>query len=308
MEYFNINIDNDITYLLQEIGHSVKVNNIMAKAIINNSSMEKTYDDKKIITHEPLKRGHYINYNDLNFMLLNEVNDKRYLSYYKGVMRACNFDIKFIIGSRLYLFHSIIESDKFALNQSQFITLSADTITVTLPSTVVTEQIELDMRFISMGRVWKINGLDKTKVGLINLICKINAHGLMDDMENEIANRFVGELDKLKGNITPIMPFDEVVDPEPIDPEEPGDTTAIEITGLDEITIWDKNIEYSVNTTRPVLWTLNREDIIKFMSKVDDKCYIQGVSTSKIGESVLRCTLVENADLFVEKTISLVYQ
>lgn len=309
MSYFNIQIDNDITYLLKEIGHNIKVNNVAAKGIINNASMERTYDDKKIITHEELKRGMYINYNDLNFILLNEVNDKRYLTYYKGVMRNCNFDLKFIIQDKLYLFHSFIESDKFALNSSQLITLSADTITVTLPSTPITEQIGLDMRFISMGRPWKINGLDKTKVGLINLICKIAPiDTTKDDMENEIAGRYISGVDVLKGNTEPIYPFGDIpIEPEiPVDP--PEDTTAIEITGADRFTIWDRDNEYTVNTTKPVIWTLNKTDVIKIVSTVDNKCFINPVGTSKIGASVLRCTLVENADLFVEKTVSLFYQ
>ena len=97
MSYFDTNLDNDMTYLLTEIGHNVKINNIASKAIINNASMERTYDDKKIITHDELKRGYYVNYNDLFFIILSEINDKRFLSYFKGIMRRCNFDIKLII-------------------------------------------------------------------------------------------------------------------------------------------------------------------------------------------------------------------
>lgn len=307
MSYFDINIDNDITYLLQEIGHNIKVNNVPAKAIINNASMERTYDDKKIICHEELKRGMYISYNDLNFILLNEVNDKRYLTYYKGIMRNCNYDLKFIIQDKLYLFYSFIESDKFALSSSQFITLSADTITATLPLTDITKKIEVNMRFVSMGRVWEIYSIDKTKLGLISLICKVNQlDPLYDDMENEIANRFVGGVDKLKGNITPITPFNEggTVEPEPEPEPEPEVLT---ITGLDKFTVYEKNIEYSINTDKPVVWSLSRTDVLKFMSKVDNKCVISPVSTSKIGKTILKATLVEDESIFVEKEIAIAY-
>lgn len=306
MSYFNINIDNDITYLLEEIGHNVLVNNEDATAIINNSDSE--HDDKEIITNSELKRGYYINYNDLNFILLNEVNDKRYKSYYKGIMRNCNFDVKFIIQDKLYLFYSFIESDKFALNSSQMITLSADTITVTLPSTEITKKLAINMRFVSMGRAWEINGIDKTKLGLISLICKISlTDPLNDDVENEIANRYISGLDRLKGNITPILPFAEGVEPEePEEPEEPP-VEELAITGLDKFTVYEKNFEYSINTDKPVTWTLSRTDVLKFMSKVDNKCVISPVSTSKIGKTRLRATLVEDETIFVEKEISIAY-
>jgi hypothetical protein len=63
--YFDIPIYDDVMYLLQEIGHNCKVNNIPAKAIVNNTDNE--YDDKRIITNEELQRGYYINYNDSLF-------------------------------------------------------------------------------------------------------------------------------------------------------------------------------------------------------------------------------------------------
>ncbi|MEY8415632.1 Ig-like domain-containing protein [Tissierella praeacuta] len=219
MGYFNINIDNDITYLLKEIGHNVKVNNIPTSAIVNNASMERTFDDKKIITHEQLRRGYYINYNDLYFLLLNEVNDKRYLSYYKGVMRRCNFDIKFIIGDKLYQFPSIIEGDKFFISDNSLLPLSADTLQATLPLTDVTKQLQELNCFLKWGKKWEIQGIDYTKEGLAILHCKITNTSHLDDKENEIANRYeqVGseKVDKLNGNITPILPFDESTKPLP---------------------------------------------------------------------------------------------
>ena len=301
---FDTSLNDDITYLLEEIGYNVKINNVDASAIINNSSIEKKFDDKKIICHEELKRGMYINYNDLNFILLNEVNDKRYKNYYKGVMRNCNFDLKFILDDKLYLFHSFIESDKFALNSSQQITLSADTITVTLPSTTITEQIALNMRFVSMGRVWEINGIDKTKLGLISLICKIRATDkIADDMENEIANRFVGGADKLKGNITPIMPFgepgEEPIAPEPEEPEE------IEITGESEISMYDEDVEYSINTDKEVEWSLSRLDLVKITKIEGNKCYIDSGNNKKnIGIFELIATI--DGEVY-KKKIELVY-
>ncbi len=217
MNYFDINIDNDITYLLQQIGHNVKVNNVPARAIVNNASMERTFDDKRIITHEELKRGLYVNYNDLWFLVLNEVNDKRYLTYYKGIIRRCNFDLQFIIKDILYKFPSIVEGDKFFISDNGIMLLSADTVTVTLPLTDVTQQIKKLDAFIKWGSKWEVQGMDYTKSGLVVLTCKATAiSDVTDDKVNEIANRYTNDKDdKLNGNITPLMPFDEPPKPAP---------------------------------------------------------------------------------------------
>jgi len=253
MNLFNIPIDNDITYLLGELGYNILVNNVPASGIINNASMERTYDDKRLITSVELKRGYYINYNSLNFIVLNEINDKRLSSYYKGIIRNCNFDLKFIIDSKLYLFYSCIEGDKFTL-QNGVITSSADTITVTLPATDITKQLRIQDRFISMENCWGIEGIDYTKVGLITLHCKKDSIGTTtDDLENEIADRFDSGIDRLNGNITPILPFDEVgeeptepTEPEiPDEPEPPADNFTYEIVGNSMLTI-NQTLTYSV--------------------------------------------------------------
>lgn len=210
--YFDIPIQDDIMYLLEEIGNNCKVNNINAKAIVNNTNNE--YDDKRIITNEKISRGDYVEYNDLFFLVVDDVVDKRYKTYYKSKMRRCNFDVKFIIDKKLYLFYSIIEGDKFYINENKVMDISADTITVTLPATDVTRQIQKLQSFIKFGQKWQIQGIDYTKVGLITLHCKITtSNDTIDDMENEIADRWVDGKDVLDGNITPIMPFEEVTTP-----------------------------------------------------------------------------------------------
>lgn len=212
MSYFNIDIDNDITYLLQEIGKNCKVENIPASAIVNNSSLERTFDDKKIITTAELKRGNYVEYNNLYFLILNEINDKRYNTYFKAIMRVCNYDVKFVIAGKLYLFYSIVESDKFNINESQLINTLADTITITVPATKITSKIKVGDRIIKFGKAWEIQGVDYTKKGLINLHCKVTAYNeIKDDLEREIA-----DIDKLDNpNSTAIYPFSSP-DPEPI--------------------------------------------------------------------------------------------
>ncbi len=239
--YFDIPIQDDVMYLLQEIGHNCKVNNIPAKAIVNNTDNE--YDDKRIITNEKISRGYYIEYNDLFFLVIDDVVDKRYKTYYKSQMRKCNYDVKFIINNKLYLFPSIVEGEKFYINQDKVLDISADTITVTLPYTDVTKQIQRQQGFIKFGQKWEVQGIDYTKAGLITLNCKITPYKTsVDDLDNEIADRWIDSIDILDGNIEPILPFNETIPDEPTEPEEPPTYV---IDGKDSI-MWNKTETYTV--------------------------------------------------------------
>lgn len=239
--YFDIPIYDDVMYLLEEIGNNCKVNNVDCKAIVNNTNNE--YDDKRIITNEELKRGDYINYNDLFFIVVDDVVDKRYKTYYKSKMRKCNYDVKFIINSKLYLFPSIIEGEKFYINENKLMDMASDIISVTLPETEITKRIQRQQSFIKWGQKWQIQGIDFSKNGLIILNCKITTFNKSnDDLDNEIADRWIDSIDILDGNIEPILPFNETIPDEPTEPEEPP-TYVIE--GKDSI-MWNKTETYTV--------------------------------------------------------------
>lgn len=206
--YFDIPIYDDVMYLLEEIGNNCKVNNVDCKAIVNNTNNE--YDDKRIITNEELKRGDYINYNDLFFIVVDDVVDKRYKTYYKSKMRKCNYDVKFIVDGKLYQFPAIVEGEKFYINENKLMDMASDIISVTLPETEITKQIQKQQGFIKFGQKWEVQGIDYTKAGLIILNCKITTFNKSnDDLDNEIADRWIDSIDILDGNITPILPFPE---------------------------------------------------------------------------------------------------
>lgn len=301
MSYFKLGVDNDVSYLLTEIGHNCRVNNIMAKAIINNTSMERTYDDKKIITHEELRRGQYIEYNDLFFIVLNEISDKRFLSYYKGIIRRCNYNIKFVLESKLYVFFSIIDGDKFDVNRGQLVNLSADTITVTLPSTEVTRKIKKGQRFIKFGQSWRVEGIDYTKKGLIILHCKAGEYDiLIDDLEREIAN-----VNELTENIVPIYPFD--YETTPAKPDEPEEQEELIITGMNEISVWDTGFEYKINSNKEFIWTISNTTYARIGEQAGNNCFVIPNSNMKFGTTILRATLSTDETVFADKTIKIVY-
>lgn len=256
-------------------------------------------EDKYMLTQIdlPITIGNYVLWDSTNWIVRTKEHEtiKGHQSY---KISKCNQTLKWQDEFNVIHTAPCILADKTSvysdgLSKTEFISLGTDQTSIIVQANEHTLKIPINKRFIFKSdgnNIYEVNRRDNlTLDGLISFVVKKSLYNAtVDNLELNIAN-YNGK-----------QP-----DPEPTDPE---DTTAITITGLDEITIWSKNIEYSTNTTKPVLWTLNREDIVKFMSKDGRKCCIQGVSTSKIGESILRCTLVENTDLFVEKKISLVYQ
>ena len=58
-------------------------------AVIRHTPVWNTldYDDKKIITAADIERGTIINYKGKDYVVISEVNDKRYDIYYEAIMR-----------------------------------------------------------------------------------------------------------------------------------------------------------------------------------------------------------------------------
>lgn len=303
MSYFDISLDTDIDYLIKEVGKDIKINNIDSKAIINNVGNET--DDKRIITKSELKRGDYINYNILYFLVLDEINDKRYNTYNKAIIRRCNFDIKFVIGDRLYLYYAIVEGDKFYIQNDSIISMSADTITVTLPKTDVTKQIKEQDCFIKFNKKWEIQGINYTKSGLIILNCQATAiDATLDDLENEIANK-----DKL-ADTTIIYPFTDIEPQEPQEPE-PTQNYTIELENNYESLVFGLPVEFTATVyqngqqvDKQVKFEIIRNPHLAWI-EVDEKnpneCYIYGNKENNSGDVTLRVSLVDDESIYIER-------
>ena len=335
MDIFNINLNNDIDFIIQETGEDIKINNKLTKAIIQNTKQERIYDDKRIITNSKIARGDYVEYNDLFFIVLPEVNCKKYNSYYKSIIRRCNFTIKFIINNKLYLFYSIIEGDKFSIEQEDVFSLSADNITVTLPYTEITRQIKKQDAFIKWGQKWNIEGIDYTKDGLIVLHGKQTLiNNSTDDIENEIANRYKDSNDILNGNIDPIYPFDVEDEPtapeepqepeipeepqepeipeEPQEPTEPEQTYSIIINGYDKIMVgFESTYTATVfnndeEVDKDVKFEIDDTSLATIVSQDGKSCKIKPNNNYKFGSFNLKAILVEDETVFVEREIKVV--
>ena len=180
----------DFLFILDSIGEDVKINNIEIQAVITNANTPKNtdYDEKFISTITEIERGNLIDYNDANWLVINQIADSRYNSKYKGLMRKCDYSILFNFEGNILEFPVLIDSKLMKVSEDKYFILPDGTIMVTLQENTDTNNIAIDQRFIKLGYAWKVTGVDKSKKGLIILTCEQDLISGTDDMVNEIAN------------------------------------------------------------------------------------------------------------------------
>lgn len=187
------NVDNDINYLLLTMGKPILVNGSNATAIIGYAD-NKEVEEKKIITKENIKRGDLVTINNHNYLVYNEINDKRQDTYFKAYARSCNYQIKFNFGGNVKSFYGIISTKVLDITENKYMELAEGKIQVVLQDNVDTRKIVTKQRFISMGSAFEVTGIDKSKVGLIILNCNITVFNDYDDRDNEIVDRWKYEI------------------------------------------------------------------------------------------------------------------
>ncbi|MBU5311062.1 Ig-like domain-containing protein [Tissierella carlieri] len=255
---------------LDKYGYDIKVNTtvdvrVMFKEYEEGSS---TTDYKyMLVANGLINQGDIITLFDEQWFVLGKnvsINDV----YTKFVIRRCNFDIKFILGDKLYQFPSIIEGDKFFIGGDNILPLSADTLQATLPLTDVTKQLQELNCFIKWGKKWEIQGVDYTKENLAILHCKVTGTSHLDDKENEIADRYeqVGseKVDKLNGNITPILPFEESTKPLP---------NIVSVATFDNIQVDYGTLIDDIVLPSTVAATLNDDTVVDLVVTWDTSSY-----------------------------------
>src|SRR5690606_7238221 len=74
---------------IKRYGEKVIIDGVEYDAVIRHKPVGDTldYDDKKIITAADITRGTIINYKGKDYIVISEVNDKRYDIYYEAIMR-----------------------------------------------------------------------------------------------------------------------------------------------------------------------------------------------------------------------------
>lgn len=183
----------DFSYLLDNIGKDIQINTNSVRAVISTIKVNKDYDDRNISTLEPINQGDLILYDNQNWLIISEVNGQRIIKY-KGIMRKCNYTIKFNFQGNVKPFPAILETKLLDIESGQYVTLPIGKIVVTLQDNVDSRDIVLQQRFLIMGQAWKVMGIDKSKNGLIILNCDKDLFSANDDKVEEIADRWAYEV------------------------------------------------------------------------------------------------------------------
>ncbi len=181
-------IDDYLEFLLKEKGESILYKGQEQKAIISDATDNiNFYDDKYIRIDFEIRTGDTIGYQNNIWLVISEI-DKNRLSY-KAKIRKSNYNIKIVVEEVLCEFISIIEGVNLGIDVGKFMSLEDGKIKATVPADDISNNIDTNMRFIKMGKAWKVVGVDKSKVGLNILHCKKDVYSANDDKEDEIANK-----------------------------------------------------------------------------------------------------------------------
>lgn len=187
---FDNNID-DFTFLLDQMGSDVLINNNPVKALITNTNLEQNYDDRRISSISPLKRGDIVIYNDKKYMIISEVNDQRY-NKYKGIMRHLPHHIIINSACRFCHLDCYISTSNLGVIDGRILSMPDGDITVISNNLIEDFDLKIDARFILHGQAFKVTGIDRfSKPGMLILTCEKD---LIDEQADDLINGIAGGL------------------------------------------------------------------------------------------------------------------
>ena len=171
-----------------EKGELVTVNGVQNTAIISDANTNPSYyDDQYIRADIPIKTGNVVGYQDKTWVIISQPDENK--KTYRAKMQESNYKIRVVLNEVLNEFDSIIESMSASVENSKFTDTAAGKIVVTIPSSSLSNKVDINMRFVKLGYVWKVSGVDRSENGLNIIHADKEAQGANDDMVNEIANK-----------------------------------------------------------------------------------------------------------------------
>lgn len=188
-DYFNLSDTKDYEYLLRSIGKDVTKNGTVIRALITNTELEQSFDDRRISSLIPFKRGDVIQYEDKPYMVISEINTTRY-NKYKGVMRSLPFSIIFNKNCVYSTVQCYIETEGFRVQSGQILSTARGTIELYAPDNEAARSISIDDRFIKHGVSFKVTGIDRySRPGIVIIVAtKDGISPSVDDLINEVAD------------------------------------------------------------------------------------------------------------------------
>ena len=183
------NINEHIDFLVEEKGEWITYQGQEKKVlIIDVSNRAEYYQDKLLYTTFKIQTGDCLLYQGQEWLVTSQVDQSS--NCYQGRMRRTNYKIKMVVDGELCEYETIIEAISFSVTSTTIMTMLDGKLKVTLPATITSQRIVESQRFIIMGRAWKVIGVDRTRIGLLELhVDKDLINPNTDDVANGIANQ-----------------------------------------------------------------------------------------------------------------------
>ena len=190
--------------------------------------------------NEIINVGDYVTWNNKHFLCTSINEDDSVQS--SGLIQLCNYTIKWIDNANTLIQKPCIVSAKTlyttGVRNEEVIEIPNGMVGIQLPYDEDTKNLNREQGFVFNKTKYKITFYNEVEFdGLIILLCsEIGFNTSVDDMENEIADRWIDGIDRL-----------EAIPDEPTEPEEPiGDTFTYFIDGVDSI-MWNQTKTFTVH-------------------------------------------------------------
>ncbi|WP_435921275.1 Ig-like domain-containing protein [Paenibacillus sp. DYY-L-2] len=190
---FNLfqNNTDDFAFLLDQMGSDVLINDNPVKALITNTNLEQIYDDRRITSLSPFNRGDIVVFKGKKYMVISEVNDKRY-NKYKGIMRFLPHTITVNSSCRFYTLNCYINTSNLGVIDGRVLSIPDGEITLICSNYSIDHDLEIGARFVLNDQAWKVTGIDNySKPGMVHLTCKVDS---IDNVKDDLVNGIAGGL------------------------------------------------------------------------------------------------------------------
>jgi hypothetical protein len=187
-------IEKMMDFFLREMGDIIYINGVQQIALVRDAVDKILETDEKIVcAATPLQTGDFIDCRDERYLIISEIdhNDQSY----RGRIRKCNYSIAFNWNGNVKWFDAITEGKIFSVDKGSIISLPDGKIQVFLQDNSDTKTISLSQRFYNTHQPFKVEGIDRTVKGIIQLSCSLDMISTVnDDVENNIVDRWKYEI------------------------------------------------------------------------------------------------------------------
>ncbi|MEH6944008.1 hypothetical protein [Bacillus sp. JJ722] len=182
-----INLVDDMTYFINEVGKDITIGDVTVKALIKSFPVGD-FDDKEISTLHPIKRGNIVEFDEIDYLVISESVSKKPLLF-KAKMRNINHTIikkgeivpikwdKF--GNPIEwtegedkTFYCIVDTQKFAIAEGAVRVATGEIIITIADNEEYRSEFAINSTVDVVGGTYKVVNHDLTKKGLITMTCE----------------------------------------------------------------------------------------------------------------------------------------